>query len=883
MTQLRRTGGSACLAHLEARCGGLLALAAGPAAFPEPGTPAAYPADRGCEILRIDLELEIEPEAGVFQGTARLRLAPLRNGAQRVELDLDDVEVSAVQDGAGRALAFRHGDGRLRVLAEEVLSELVVRYQGRPQRGLYFTGPTAAHPHRPFMAWTQCQDQDAHFLVPCQDQPGVKHPWGIVVTVRGAQAESATVVSNGRLVAREGARWRWEQAEPMPAYLLSVIVGPLQVVEDRSVGGVPVRYLVPERDVGGQPTPEADVRRIFGRTPAMIEFLATRLGTAFPWPRYDQIIVHDFIFGGMENVAATTLTDVMLTDARAALDVEFDDLVVHELMHQWFGDLVTCQDWSQGWLNEGWATFSEQLWKEHAEGLDRADLHAWTALSHYLDEDGGRYRRAIVSRRYREPIDVFDRHLYEKGSLVLRTLRAELGEPTFWAGVRDYLQAHAHQAVHTLDFQRAMERVSGRSLERFFGQWVLGAGHPELEVSLSWQDGLLRVQVEQAQAGGAVQGDPEHVVAEAFAFDLPVRIHGAAGVQALRLPVRQRVGGFSLPMAEAPLRVEVDPRLEVLATIKVKAPRDWLVASLQQGEGIVGRIRAARALAEEGSPLALKALEQALVADPFYGVRAELCGLLGKRGGPRMAQALRGALADTDPRVRKAAVEAIGASGGPEEGAAILALARDGDPSVQVEGAALVALGERIARADRGEAVLPPGESPDGLFALLVAAMDRPAWAEVLRQRALDGLARTGRAEALPLLIAATGPAQPDRVRAVAAMGLGRLAETTPILRRAAVDRLMATARDPSWRLSWFSLQALGGSQDRRALGLLHEIHATALEGRLRRTAFEAARRLAASGEAPLQELRDGLEKARRETQELRDRLEKLEAERRGA
>lgn len=878
-SHLQLRGNAACQVLAEARCGGLFAQFGAASAFPEPGAEPVFAPDRGFEIGRIDLELDVDPVRRSFAGRARLQILPLPTGLGEVRLDLDDVELDAVEDEKGAPLAVRYGDGSLRVLGLPPQGGVVVvRYRGRPVRGLYFTGPTVAHPRRQEMAWTQCQDQDAHFIVPCLDHPGVRHPWGIVVRVDHPQASGFTVVSNGELRSREGACWTWEQAEAIPAYLLTVVVARLEVVEDGSVDGRAVRYLVPELDVDGQAARVEQVRRIFGRTPAMIRFLSQRLGRAYPWPRYDQVVVHDFIFGGMENVAATTLTDVVLTDDRAALDVEYDDLIVHELMHQWFGDLVTCQDWSQGWLNEGWATFSEQLWKEHAEGQERADLHAWNALAHYLDEDGGRYRRAIVSYRFREPIDVFDRHLYEKGSLVLRTLRAELGAEVFWAGTASYLHRYGGGAVHTLDFQRAMEAASGRSLDRFFRQWIWGAGHPELKVSLSHDNGLLQVQVEQGQTPGPVQGDPEHLVAECFAFDLTVVVVAGGVRHSHRLPVRRRSAGFYLPCPVAPERVEVDPAFELLADLSLKGPRDWMIGSLRHGSGIVARIRAARALAEEGSPLAIGALVAALQAEPFYGVRVELVGLLGRRGGEIAANAVRAALGDADPRVRRAAVEAMGSSAPAEHNRDLVRVVHEGDPSIMVEGAALQVLGDLVARADAGEPVLPTGMAADSLFRLLVDALGRASWAEILRQRAVDGLARTRRAEALTLLLELTGPGSGDRVRAAAASGLGRLASGDKALRRAAVDRLMVLARDPAWRVAWASISALGTAGDARASGTLAEIHASALEGRLRRTAFEASRRLSSGAEQPIEQLRGSLEKGRKDAEALRDRLDRLEA-----
>ena len=214
----------------------------------------------------------------------------------------------------------------------------------------------------------------------------------------------------------------------------------------------------------------------------MIELFAEKTGRAYPWPRYSQITVAEFIFGGMENTSATTLTDQTLHDARAHLDFSSEPLISHELAHQWFGDLLTCRDWSQGWLNEGFATYFELVWKEHIAGRDEADYDRLGDQEAYLDEDAHRYRRPIVTNVYHEPIDVFDRHLYEKGGCVLHMLRAELGEARFWKAIRHYVKKHAGGSVETRDLARAVDEATGWNADRFFEQWVFKAGHPDLKI-----------------------------------------------------------------------------------------------------------------------------------------------------------------------------------------------------------------------------------------------------------------------------------------------------------------------------------------------------------------------------------------------------------------
>lgn len=818
---------------LESRFGGW-ALARR-RAFAEPGVTPHYGRDRSHRILHTHLRLQIDPAARTLVGEARLRLERLAGADDLVRLDLDELTVDAVVDGEGAPLAWTHRDG---VLVVPSVPVVVVRYHGSPRRGLYFVGPAPDAPHRPAEAWTQGQDEDAHFVFPCFDHPSAKQPYTVEVTA----PEGWTVVSNGRLAACTGTTWVWEQVEPIAAYLVTVVVLRAEVVEDAG-GPVPVRYVVPAG------TPTELTRRVFGKTPEMIRFLSERF-CAYPWPRYDQVVVHEFVFGGMENVAATTLTDLVLTDERAALDWDAEDLIVHELAHQWFGDLLTCQDWSQGWLNEGWATYTEYLWATHDKGPDEAAYGLYEQLCGYLAEDGGRYRRPIVSYLFREPIDLFDRHLYEKAALVLHTLRSVLGEGAFWAGVHLYLTRHRHETVHTRHFQRALEDATGRNLDRFFAEWIHGAGHPAIEVSLSHAGGQLSVSVKQTQEGEGVPG--------AFRFPLRVEVDGVEVV----LQVEERDRSFVLPCPIEPSLVRVDGDFSVLADLQVKAPRSWLVGQVRTDPGVVGRIRAARALAEDASPAAVEVLVERLRADPFWGVRAEIADLLGTQGGEVAVAGLLAALGDPEPRVRRRVVAALGGTQRADVGDVLAGLPADG--SLQVEGEVAKSLGRLRHPAARGvaERLIP-----------------RETWGDVSRARAMEGLGHLRDVSVLPLLLAGTADTVSARGRAAACAALARLGDEVEAARTPAVERLMQLAEHPNFRVQVAAINALGVLRDPRALGVLGRVHVSAGDGRCRRLAFEAMANIreGRSTEAGLQGVRSQLDALVEESRKLRDRIGRLE------
>ncbi len=825
--------------------------------FSEPGVQPHYGPDAEFVLQALSLSLTLDPAAGSFEAVADVSVGPTPTGLGIVCLDLDEVTVLQVVNSAGDDVDWRHEEGKLNVVGLNAATTLTITYQGQPRRGLYFVGPDAAAPDRSPQVWSQCQDEDGHFFFPCIDHPRHRQPVDISVT---APADY-TVVCNGVLketVAQENGwvRWVWSEPTAIPAYLVTVVVARLDIHEDGAhqdgAGDLPVRYLVPEG------TPPEDLPRIFGRTPEMIAFYAKRFGHLFPWPRYDQVVVEEFIFGGMENAGATTLTDLTLVDERVQPEWDPELLIAHELAHQWFGDLVTCRDWSQAWLNEGWATYSESLWIEQRDGPHMAAWYTWNTARGYLEEADGRYARPIVTYLFREPIDLFDRHLYHKAGCVLHTLRHELGDTCFWPGVHRYLARHGHEAVVTRDFQRALEEATGRTLDGFFQQWIHSPGHPELTVKLSWAKDQLSVAVSQTQTG---EGVPS-----AFHFTLRLGILDAetGEERVVDLAVKEREQTFVLASA-SPRAVRVDPGFRVLARLKLEAPLEWRVALLEADECPVVRIRAATSLGKSAEPAALEALCAALSRDSAWAVRVELARLLGKDRGEVARNALLGALdVESDLRVRTAIVRALGTLRHPDVDTALHRVAMEGDPSLFAEGAAAECLGKL--------------RSPKAVEACQ-ALLERDSWGDVLQSRALSGLGACRDPAWLDLLVTHASMGHSQRVRSAAIGALANLGEAVPSCLDFAVEFLCESATDGPFRVVLAAVAGLGRLKDPKALGVLDRLHASAADGRVRRMAWEAARdiREGRGTSDALRSLRDDFDAAGGRAADLRDRVASLE------
>src|SRR3990172_8044176 len=359
--------------------------------FPLPGDRPRYPRDRLFDVRHIRLEVAIDLEARRLWGTCSTTLAAINDGLSRLEFDCVDLAVKSVSLSGGAPLPYEVSDGRLRIdigsprAAGEELTVAVEYECTEPRRGLYFVAPDEAYPDKPLQAWTQGQDEDSRHWFPCYDYPNEQATSEVIVTV----PEGFTTVGNGELVAtrtdksRRTTTFHWRQSVPHVAYLLSLTVGRFAKIEE-AWESLPVEYYVP-------PGREEDGRRAFAKTPKMLAFFSERTSIRYPYAKYAQVAVADFIFGGMEIVSATTVTDRVLHDERAHLDYSADSLVAHELAHQWFGDLFTCRDWSPAWLNEGFATYFDHLFREHDLGTDEFRYALFQDAEEYFREDRERY------------------------------------------------------------------------------------------------------------------------------------------------------------------------------------------------------------------------------------------------------------------------------------------------------------------------------------------------------------------------------------------------------------------------------------------------------------------------------------------------------------
>jgi aminopeptidase N len=840
--------------RLHARCGcssvGSFEQAASAGRpFALPTSTRHFERDRPFSVAHLALDITLEVPAKSIVAEAVLDVRRVDPYAEELALDaigfdLHDVRVD------GRTVTWRYDGCTLHVPIETRRdgARVTVRYRATPRRGLYFIEPDEHYPDKPRQVWSQCQEEDARHFFPCHDSPHVKMTTELVAHVPNGWY----ALSNGELVASDKPKtgdftYAWKMDEPHASYLVTLTAGEFAELRANATAGgrdVPVTYFVPK----GR---EDDGWRTFARTPEMIELFSAVTGVPYPWSKYAQVVVADFIFGGMENTTATTLYEHVLLDERAALDVSSDDLIAHELAHHWFGDYVTCRAWYEGWLNEGFATFFEHVWREKLLGRDEYDYGVKADLDAYLAEARGRYRRPIVCQDYDAALDLFDRHLYEKAGLVLHALRMEVGDTLFWRGIHAYLETHARGVVETRDLQRAMEGVSGRGLGRFFEQWLYKPGHPEIEVEIAWDKGMLTVSTKQTQSTS--DGVPA-------CFELPLDLDlgdtdGRVERRSVRVTEKQQ--SFAMPAATRPAFVVIDPDMRIIGEVRPKVPGDMLRTALAKAPTARGRWLAAQALSKTDDPQTIEALGRALSGDDgFWGTRVECAASLGRIRARECFDVLAKARQTEHPKVRRGVVEALGHFRTAEALDAIRPHALR-DASYLVESEAARALGRT---------------RQPGAFDILVDLLERPSWFDVVRAGAIDGLATLRDERAVQHLNAGVRYGHPTRVRRAAAIALPKLASDRKT--RETLELLLDDG-DPMLRID--VVRALGELGDVKARPALRDRLDTDTDARVRRRIREVIRDLAEPKRA-IEPLRDDLERLQSEHGELKARLAKLEA-----
>ena len=697
--------------------------------------------DRVFDLQHVRCEFSFDIPKRKLSGRVTHVLSPLHTPLNAVELDAGDgLQIKQVVNEKAQSLKHVKANGKLTVdlgktyLPTEKVT-LAITYEvamptsgGFVGAGLRLVVPDDNNPTLPTQIWSLNEPDGAAGWIPCYDYPNDKCASEVLLTV----PKNMMGISNGTLAATrtnaDGTKtFHWKQDLPHSTYLISVAVGEFVEVKDTPYENVPIVYYVPKY------RPAEEAKAAMSNTRRMVKFFSDRIGVRYPWSKYAQVMMSNFP-GGMEHTSATTMGDFVLHDDRAHLDVSSDSIIAHELAHQWWGDLLTCKDWSHVWLNEGFASYFDTLWTEFDQGKDAFQIEVDGMMNGARAADAGNNRRPVVYRQYAEPEQMFDGHAYPKGGSVLHTLRGVLGDDLFWKGINLYARRNAFKAVETVDLRLAMEEVSGRDLTWFFEQWLYKAGYPEFQVRYSWDGATKKVKVTVKQTQQVTNVTP------LFRTPVDVYVTTAQGQQKHRVYVEQASHEFIFDAASPPLMVNFDPEQWVLKTLDFpKSKEEWLY-TLRHAPWAVERQRAVSELGKiKGDPAVLVALRDAALNDKFYGIRRSATQAFSQQAtSPEVRDGLLKIAQDKDSRVRRAALEALGAYAQEAPVQKTLEDAFHNDRSYYAQEAALRSLVK--------------GKAPN-VADLLTKAMGMNSHNEVLRAAALYGFAELNDKRGVPIAL----------------------------------------------------------------------------------------------------------------------------------
>jgi aminopeptidase N len=614
------------------------------------GISRQYAEDREVVVTHLKVDVTPDYKAREISATTTVRCKVLGRSFQEVRFDAINLRIRSLKSNA-KVLAWRSTTDELVITFEQPLAsgrefEVAVEYTASPAKGLYFRTPEMGYLPGDDHLFTQGESIEARHWYPCLDTPNQLFTSEIICRL----PKGMTSISNGRLVSQKEdpktglVTFHWSQEQPHANYLVTLVAGYLKSVETQH-GDLPLAFFTPPSEI-------AQAQSSFRDTRDIMDFFEKEIGVRYPWNKYYQVCVNDFVAGGMENTSATTLTDSTLFSEETENLHDSAGLVAHELAHQWFGDLVTCKDWSHLWLNEGFATYYEALYDGYKNGKDAFlfEMHQRIKQLIGIDNSG----QPIVRRTFAVPEEMFDTLAYTKGSWILHMLRAELGEELYRRCVKTFLERHRHGSVVTEDFRKVIEELSHRNFDRFFDQWLYHAQYPALEVTYRW-DELSRM------AGISVRQTHE-VNDKVLLFQVPLKVRFMVDGKAIdkTVYITRKEEDFHFVLPAAPTVVRLDPEVNLLAKISFTPSMDMIFRQLEDPNDLVGRAIALERLSGMKDRDTVARLKKVLNEDSFHAMRTEASRMLRAIHDDAALDALLASMDQSDARVRMQVIIDIG-------------------------------------------------------------------------------------------------------------------------------------------------------------------------------------------------------------------------------
>lgn len=588
---------------------------------------------RSYNIKHTILDLAFDWNKEHVLGKAFLDVTAYFYPTDEVVLDAVNFDIHAVKydDADGEDIPFTYNGTHLSLNLEEELTRhkptrLYIDYTAKPSegdeggsaaimsdKGLFFINARGENPHKPRQIWTQGETQSNSKWFPTFDKPNERTTQEMYITTEN----NFQVLTNGLKTSTQdngdGTRtehWEMKTGEGHAPYLFMLTIGEFAVIED-SWNGIPIQYYVEEAY-------KDDAAIIFAHTPEMLTFFSDILDYPYPWDKYSQVVVRDYVSGAMENTTASLFGEFVQKHSNELITEPNDGIVAHEMIHQWFGDLVTCESWSNIVLNEGFANYSEYLWSEYKYGLDAAQVLQANSRTGYFNT-AAQAPRPLVHYEYGHREEVFDAHSYNKGGLVLHMLRDYLGEELFYRSLNYYLHRNAFSSVEVADLRLAIEKVSGEDMNWFFDQWFHTAGHPILRIKDNYdkETQVLTIDIKQEQ-------HPEKSTA---IFKLPTKValyYSDDDIEFHDIVIDKRSQSFSLEVKQEPILAIVDPTSSILAVKRHDRNTDELASIARVGLNTQERIDAFKDLQYADTETFRSVRSTFLEDDSWYIRRAAL-------------------------------------------------------------------------------------------------------------------------------------------------------------------------------------------------------------------------------------------------------------------
>jgi aminopeptidase N len=627
------------------------------------------------DLIHTKLDVRFDWNKQHLIGKAWLKLRPVFYSVDSLRLDAKgfDIKKVALMNGTAETpLQYSYTDGKnLRIKLDKTYTReqeynIYIEYVAKPEemptggseaitsdKGLYFINPLGEDPKKPKQIWTQGETEASSKWFPTIDRPNERCTQEISITVENKYR----TLSNGLLKTStpnaDGTRTDyWVMDKGHTPYLFMMAVGEFSTVKDKWED-IELEYIVEQKY-------EADAKAIFPHTPEMLTFFSKKLGVRYPWQKYSQIIVRDYVSGAMENTTAVIFGDFVQRTSRQIADMPElnENIVAHEMMHHWFGDLVTCESWSNLPLNESFANYSEYLWQEYKHGREAADHHRTGEVTGYLRQSVMQNsNHPLIYFSYKDKEDMFDSHSYNKGGTILHMLRQYVGDDAFFESLRLYLTTHQYQSAEVHDLRLAFEKVTGEDLNWFFNQWFFVPRHPELDIERKYNEATKTVDVIVKQTQDI---EKSTVFILPFYIDIYTDLNAPAQRHQVRMTEQNQT--FSFVVSKKPVWVAVDATRDLLCERRENQdPEEW-IAQYKLGKTFhdrqiaIGKLKDLQSRNKEAAATLLSALN-----DPYWGIRESAIDGLTFTSKDADICAKVEKIAKTDPRnsTRAAAIEQL--------------------------------------------------------------------------------------------------------------------------------------------------------------------------------------------------------------------------------